>query len=158
MKRFRWSGRTQQKINAHVHFPFRLDLTEFCSLPSTLIQGTMTPSSSARLTGISPFLKDGGEGVEVGVVSPCGGVADACVEYRLSSVIVHHGCGFQSGHYTAYCWNSDAGKDNNCTKVRVMSNTCVIQSPGFTVMMPASLGPPAEKSRTRKRTSYSTHA
>lgn len=27
--------------------------------------------------------------------------------YDLQSVILHHGTGFQSGHYTAYCWNSD---------------------------------------------------
>lgn len=29
--------------------------------------------------------------------------------YDLTSVIVHHGGGFNSGHYTAYCWNNEAG-------------------------------------------------
>ena len=39
------------------------------------------------------------------------GVVDTFVatSYQLSSVIMHHGTGFQSGHYTAYCWNTDAG-------------------------------------------------
>lgn len=33
-----------------------------------------------------------------------------CSLYNLSAVVVHHGRGFGSGHYTTYCWNSDASK------------------------------------------------
>ncbi|KAJ8321431.1 hypothetical protein KUTeg_001018 [Tegillarca granosa] len=32
-------------------------------------------------------------------------------EYKLHSVIMHHGKGFGCGHYTAFCWNQEAG---NC--------------------------------------------
>ena len=39
--------------------------------------------------------------------------------FKLSSVIVHHGVGFQSGHYTAYCWNSEAGSWVHCNDARL---------------------------------------
>ena len=46
----------------------------------------------------------------------------ACAEttgstvYRLTAVVMHHGKGFGSGHYTAYCLNKEAGKCSCITK------------------------------------------
>lgn len=34
------------------------------------------------------------------------------LEYELVAVVMHHGRGFGSGHYTAYCFNPCAG--NKC--------------------------------------------
>ncbi|CAG2185127.1 USP44_49 [Mytilus edulis] len=35
------------------------------------------------------------------------------VNYRLTGVVIHHGTGFKSGHYTANCWNSEAETTSN---------------------------------------------
>ena len=66
-KRFRWFGRTgREKINAHVSFPFLLDLSDYVSEDIKNTSGAL---------------------------------------YNLQAVVRHHGSGFTSGHYTAYCWN-----------------------------------------------------
>ena len=39
--------------------------------------------------------------------------------YDLSSVIVHHGQCFNTGHYTAYCWNNDANCWIHCNDARL---------------------------------------
>ena len=88
LKRFRWCGRARHKISTHVCFPQLIDLTKYCAPPRM---------------GVVSMSHD----VIGGADLP--GKADSKL-YNLSSVIIHHGVGFQSGHYTAYCWNSEASK------------------------------------------------
>eukprot|EP00731_Ephydatia_muelleri_P030285 Em0021g808a len=39
--------------------------------------------------------------------------------YQLSSVIIHHGNGFNCGHYTSICWNSEADSWVHCNDAKV---------------------------------------
>lgn len=39
--------------------------------------------------------------------------------YSLSAVVMHHGRGFGSGHYTAYCWNNDADSWLHCNDAKM---------------------------------------
>ncbi|XP_022323402.2 ubiquitin carboxyl-terminal hydrolase 44-like [Crassostrea virginica] len=54
-------------------------------------------------------------------------------QYNLMGVIIHHGRGFGSGHYTACCWNSEANSWINCndSKVKLCSKEEVLLSQGY---------------------------
>ena len=53
--------------------------------------------------------ENGQNDVGVACVSQTLGYCQDELVYDLASVIVHHGEGFSSGHYTSYCWNNEAG-------------------------------------------------
>lgn len=71
-----------QKINAHVNFDFELNLSDYCvtNTPTTLGSSSVTSNGNNQEN-----------------------------MYDLVSVIMHHGTGFGSGHYSSYCWNNIAG-------------------------------------------------
>ncbi|KGL79888.1 Ubiquitin carboxyl-terminal hydrolase 44-A, partial [Tinamus guttatus] len=48
-----------------------------------------------------------------------------CFIYDLSAVVMHHGKGFGSGHYTAYCFNSEGGFWVHCNDSKL--NMCTIE-------------------------------
>ncbi|XP_068995984.1 ubiquitin carboxyl-terminal hydrolase 44 isoform X2 [Embiotoca jacksoni] len=86
LKRFRWSGRNhREKIGVHVSFDQLLNMEPYCCRePSPKGVPCSTPSSPG-----SPRPKH--------------------FLYDLSAVVMHHGKGFGSGHYTAYCYNTEGG-------------------------------------------------
>ncbi|XP_048241529.1 ubiquitin carboxyl-terminal hydrolase 44-like [Haliotis rufescens] len=55
---------------------------------------------------------------ELNMTPYCTNIPDIC-QYRLTSVVIHHGRGFGSGHYTSYCYNSEAESWIHCNDSKV---------------------------------------
>lgn len=88
----RWSGRNhREKIGVHVSFDQLLNMEPYCCRdPSP--KGS--PCSSP---------------------APAGSPSPKHFLYELSAVVMHHGKGFGSGHYTAYCYNKEGSKNISLT-------------------------------------------
>uniref|UniRef100_A0A674AS42 Ubiquitin carboxyl-terminal hydrolase n=1 Tax=Salmo trutta TaxID=8032 RepID=A0A674AS42_SALTR len=102
LKRFRWSGRNhREKIGVHVSFDQLLNMEPYCCRdPSP--KGS--PCSSPAPAG-----------------SPC----PKHFLYELSAVVMHHGKGFGSGHYTAYCYNKEGRFWVHCNDSKL--NVCSVE-------------------------------
>ncbi|XP_041833364.1 ubiquitin carboxyl-terminal hydrolase 44 [Melanotaenia boesemani] len=104
LKRFRWSGRNhREKIGVHVSFDQLLNMEPYCcSEPSPKGVPCSSPSSPSSPGSPRPkhFL------------------------YELSAVVMHHGKGFGSGHYTAYCYNTEGGFWVHCNDSKL--NVCSV--------------------------------
>ncbi|XP_074481447.1 ubiquitin carboxyl-terminal hydrolase 44 [Sebastes fasciatus] len=104
LKRFRWSGRNhREKIGVHVSFDQLLDMEPYCCLePSPKGVPCSVPSSPSSPGSPRPkhFL------------------------YDLSAVVMHHGKGFGSGHYTSYCYNTEGGFWVHCNDSKL--NVCSV--------------------------------
>ncbi|KAM8884711.1 ubiquitin carboxyl-terminal hydrolase 44 [Synchiropus picturatus] len=102
LKRFRWSGRNhREKIGVHVSFDQVLDMEPYCCRdPSSSTVSCSSPSSPS-----SPKPKH--------------------FLYELSAVVMHHGKGFGSGHYTAYCYNKEGGFWVHCNDSKM--NVCSVE-------------------------------
>ncbi|XP_028306211.1 ubiquitin carboxyl-terminal hydrolase 44 [Gouania willdenowi] len=101
LKRFRWSGRNhREKIGVHVSFDRLLNMEPYCchEAPPTKSVTCSSPPSSPGSLRTKHFL------------------------YELSAVVMHHGKGFGSGHYTAYCYNTEGGFWVHCNDSKL--NVC----------------------------------
>ncbi|KAL0962908.1 hypothetical protein UPYG_G00347000 [Umbra pygmaea] len=102
LKRFRWSGRHhREKIGVHVSFDQLLNMEPYCCREPSL-KGS--PYSSPTTSG-SPRPKH--------------------FLYELSAVVMHHGKGFGSGHYTAYCYNKEGRFWVHCNDSKL--NVCSVE-------------------------------
>ncbi|KAM6985514.1 ubiquitin carboxyl-terminal hydrolase 44 [Aplochiton taeniatus] len=102
LKRFRWSGRNhREKIGVHVSFDQLLNMEPYCCRdPSPKGSPCSSPSSTS-----SPHPKH--------------------FFYELSAVVMHHGKGFGSGHYTSYCYNKEGGFWVHCNDSKL--NVCSVE-------------------------------
>ncbi|MEQ2194229.1 Ubiquitin carboxyl-terminal hydrolase 44, partial [Xenoophorus captivus] len=86
----RWSGRNhREKIGVHVSFDQLLNMEPYCCRESSP-KGVPCSNPSSPSAAGSPRPKH--------------------FLYELSAVVMHHGKGFGSGHYTAYCYNTEGGE------------------------------------------------
>lgn len=84
----RWSGRNhREKIRVHVSFDQLLNMEPYCCRePKPVSCSSPSSPGPAGLPRPKHFL------------------------YDLSAVVMHHGKGFGSGHYTSYCYNTGGGE------------------------------------------------
>lgn len=105
LKRFRWSGRNhREKIGVHVSFDQLLNMEPYCSLdPSPKVVPCSSNSSPNSTSSPRPkhFI------------------------YELSAVVMHHGKGFGSGHYTSYCYNTEGAFWVHCNDSKL--NVCSVE-------------------------------
>uniref|UniRef100_A0A8C6UCZ9 Ubiquitin carboxyl-terminal hydrolase n=1 Tax=Neogobius melanostomus TaxID=47308 RepID=A0A8C6UCZ9_9GOBI len=103
LKRFRWSGRNnREKIGVHVSFDQLLNMEPYCSLDAS---SKGVPSSSSVKSTNSSRTKH--------------------LIYELSAVVMHHGKGFGSGHYTSYCYNTEGAFWVHCNDSKL--NVCSVE-------------------------------
>ncbi|CAH8559923.1 unnamed protein product [Schistosoma rodhaini] len=111
IKRFRWVGRQREKLTCHVSFPLILNMSEFvlndvdraeCHQPhlhQTKSDHIDEPEASidnlsCHQSSIFTLPKEFEK-------------SSLKYLYHLTGVVVHHGRGLQSGHYTSYCLNDN---------------------------------------------------
>lgn len=104
LKRFRWSGRNnREKIGVHVSFDQLLNMEPYCSLDVSPKNAPCPSNSSVKLNPSCP----------------------KHLFYELSAVVMHHGKGFGSGHYTSYCYNTEGAFWVHCNDSKL--NVCSVE-------------------------------
>ncbi|CAH8557764.1 unnamed protein product [Heterobilharzia americana] len=128
IKRFRWVGRQREKLSCHVSFPLILNMNEFMlndadreecrhshlhdklhrRIPHEIQEKVVSSDDiHDQYPPIPGLPKEEGEKISHQYL------------YHLTGVVVHHGRGFQSGHYTAYCLNDAPERWLHCNDANV---------------------------------------
>ncbi|KAK7891823.1 hypothetical protein WMY93_023786 [Mugilogobius chulae] len=101
---YRWSGRNnREKIGVHVSFDQLLNMEPYCSLEASPKMLPFSTNSIPNSSSSHPkhFI------------------------YELSAVVMHHGKGFGSGHYTSYCYNTEGAFWVHCNDSKL--NVCSVE-------------------------------
>ncbi|VDP87705.1 unnamed protein product [Echinostoma caproni] len=127
-----WIGRQREKVGCHVSFPLILDLSNYMLTSTNQSECTRSHTHAASYHVDGVVNQPGSQttslsGTESALVSANPPDDDSKPNhsmprrflYHLTGVIVHHGRGFQSGHYTAYCLNDQPECWLNCNDANV---------------------------------------
>jgi len=115
LKRFRWSTANRGKLDNSVEFPMAsLDMDAYMAPTDQRISKTPT---KPRRSSSSPNLQSNPR--------------KECSVYDLAAVVVHHGSGVSSGHYTAYALHDRQWYHFNDSSVRLCSATSVAKQKAY---------------------------
>lgn len=126
-----WVGRQREKVGCHVSFPLILDLTDLMLNDSdravcnrnhhhdwrASASPRRTSLRKAQSSGDLPLPHANSPNITTTMSPSISSALQPSSDlrrqrrhmYHLTGVIVHHGRGFHSGHYTAYCLNDQPG-------------------------------------------------
>ncbi|CAH8482393.1 unnamed protein product [Dicrocoelium dendriticum] len=121
IKRFRWIGRQREKVGCHVVFPLILDLSEFVLNDADRLECSRTHMCDDVVSGSGVHCLPADASTNTSFADDLAPPSPSKRRYlyHLTGVIVHHGRGFQSGHYTAYCLNDQPECWLNCNDANV---------------------------------------
>ncbi|OTF77127.1 hypothetical protein BLA29_008329, partial [Euroglyphus maynei] len=120
LKRFKWNDCFRSKLDVHIGFPIKdLDMSPF--ILSNIVSISMI---SIIIRDLKILLK---HTIQHGTRNSCGSSI-----YDLAAIIVHHGNGVGSGHYTSYATHHDSCWHHfNDSSVTICNEDTVLKSKAY---------------------------